>query len=73
MVTHYTNELPTDLYRADGVRELDRLAIDVINGGPALREWVDDAAALPDDLDAMASRDERDWREAIDRLLLYKS
>jgi hypothetical protein len=27
--------------------ELDRLAIDVINGGPALREWVDDPAAQP--------------------------
>jgi hypothetical protein len=26
---------------------LDKLAIDVINGGPALREWVDDRAASP--------------------------
>ena len=30
----------------------DKLAIDVINGGPQLREWVDDAAATPADLDA---------------------
>ena len=32
--------------------EFDKLAIDVINGGPALREWVDDAGAEPGDLDA---------------------
>ena len=53
--------------------ELDRLAIDVINGGPALREWVDDAAALPGDLDVIASRDEAAWRKSIEGLLLYKS
>ncbi len=51
--------------------EFDRLAIDVINGGPALREWVDDAAALPGDLDRLASRDEAAWREEIAPLLLY--
>ena len=49
----------------------DRLAIDVINGGPALREWVDDAAAKPDDLDAIAARDEALWREQVRPLLLY--
>jgi hypothetical protein len=36
-------------------------AIDVINGGPQLREWVDDAAAMPGDLDAMATPDEQAW------------
>ena len=51
--------------------ELDRLAIDVINGGPALREWVDDAAAEPGDLETLASRDEAAWREEIAPLLLY--
>jgi uncharacterized protein YbbC (DUF1343 family) len=51
--------------------ELDRLAIDVINGGPVLREWVDDAKALPGDLDAIASRDEAAWRDEIAGLLLY--
>ena len=49
----------------------DKLAIDVINGGPALREWVDDAGALPGDLDALAGRDEAAWRERIAPLLLY--
>jgi uncharacterized protein YbbC (DUF1343 family) len=41
--------------------ETTRLAIDVINGGPTLREWADDPAATPGDLDAMARRDETDW------------
>jgi hypothetical protein len=36
-------------------------AIDVINGGPSLREWVDDAAATPQDLDALAQPDEQVW------------
>ncbi len=51
--------------------ELDRLAIDVINGGPALREWVDDPASIPADLDAIAARDEAHWREEIAPFLLY--
>ncbi|MET0586993.1 MAG: DUF1343 domain-containing protein [Novosphingobium sp.] len=51
--------------------EFDRLAIDVINGGPALREWVDDAAALPGDLDAIATPDELRWAEEIRSILLY--
>ena len=41
----------------------DVLAIDVINGGPTLREWVDDATATPDDLERKASHDERHWLE----------
>ncbi|MXP14062.1 DUF1343 domain-containing protein [Altererythrobacter confluentis] len=51
--------------------ELDRLAIDVINGGPILRQWVDDAALGPDDLDRIASADEAAWTETIARHLLY--
>ncbi|MFZ9708745.1 MAG: exo-beta-N-acetylmuramidase NamZ family protein [Steroidobacteraceae bacterium] len=42
--------------------ETTRLAIDVINGSTLLREWVDDAAATPADLEQLASRDERAWR-----------
>jgi uncharacterized protein YbbC (DUF1343 family) len=41
--------------------EHGKLAIDVINGSPLLREWVDDAAATPQDLDALAMPDERAW------------
>ena len=51
--------------------ELERLAIDVINGGPALREWVDDPASKPGDLDAIAAPDETAWIEETRRLLVY--
>jgi len=47
------------------------LAIDVINGGPTLREWVDDAGAQPGDLDALAARDENAWREQTRDLRIY--
>ena len=43
--------------------EHDRLAIDLINGSELLRQWVDDAAATPGDLDALATPDEDAWRE----------
>jgi hypothetical protein len=49
----------------------DKLAIDVINGGPALREWVDDAGAAPGDLDALTLPDEAAWAEARHQFLLY--
>jgi uncharacterized protein YbbC (DUF1343 family) len=52
--------------------ERDRLAIDLINGGPALRQWVDDAAALPGDLGTPARQDEAAWREETAPLLLYR-
>ncbi|HEY0436850.1 MAG TPA: DUF1343 domain-containing protein, partial [Phenylobacterium sp.] len=51
--------------------EVGKLAIDVINGGPALREWVDDPHATPADLDAMTRPDETAWREARKPYLLY--
>ena len=51
--------------------EFGKLAIDVINGGPALREWVDDTGATAGDLDAIAGPDETAWRETRARHLLY--
>ena len=51
--------------------EFDRLAIDVINGGPSLREWVDDSQATPGDLDALAAPGEMQWRGEVEDLLLY--
>ncbi|MET0251045.1 MAG: DUF1343 domain-containing protein [Novosphingobium sp.] len=50
----------------------DRLAIDVINGGPALREWVDEPHAAAGDLDALAAHDEKMWREQTERFLMYR-
>jgi uncharacterized protein YbbC (DUF1343 family) len=41
--------------------EHGKRAIDVINGGPLLREWVDDASSTPPDLDALAQPDEQSW------------
>ncbi len=51
--------------------EQDRLAIDLINGSPILREWVDDPTAAPGDLDALARTDEAAWTAARSKLLLY--
>jgi uncharacterized protein YbbC (DUF1343 family) len=48
-----------------------RLAIDVINGSPLLREWVDDSNATAADLDALATQDEQAWREERAEFLLY--
>jgi uncharacterized protein YbbC (DUF1343 family) len=48
-----------------------KLPIDVINGGPALRDWVDDAASVPGDLDVKASADEAVWTEARRPFLIY--
>lgn len=51
--------------------EHDRLAIDLINGGPVLREWVDDLTASADALEAAAARDEAAWVASRQRFLLY--
>ncbi|HEX5377977.1 MAG TPA: DUF1343 domain-containing protein [Phenylobacterium sp.] len=51
--------------------EEGKLAIDVINGGPLLREWVDDAAAAPSDLDALAAPDEAAWIAERQAFLRY--
>ncbi len=51
--------------------ELGKLAIDVINGGPLLREWVDDPATTADDLDAITAPDEQAWVNERRKHLLY--
>ena len=45
--------------------EFGKLAIDVINGSPLLREWVDDGEAVAADLEALARADEEEWRAAF--------
>ena len=52
--------------------EYDRLAIDLINGSELLRAWVDDPAATPQDLEALATADEAAWREEREDLLIYR-
>jgi len=51
--------------------EFGKLAIDVINGGPTLREWVDDASAEPGDLDSLTVPDEEAWVEERGTFLRY--
>ncbi len=46
-------------------------AIDVINGGRALRQWVDDPNAAPYDLGVLAEPDEQAWAEEREEFLLY--
>jgi uncharacterized protein YbbC (DUF1343 family) len=51
--------------------ERDRLAIDLINGSELLRQWVDDHAAMPDDLNALAILDEKSWQDERAPVLIY--
>jgi uncharacterized protein YbbC (DUF1343 family) len=53
--------------------EHDRLAIDLINGSPLLRQWVDDPAATPADLDPLVVPDESTWLSERESVLLYRS
>jgi uncharacterized protein YbbC (DUF1343 family) len=52
--------------------EHDRLAFDLISGSELLRQWVDDPAAVPADLDALAKPDENSWLEERESVLLYR-
>jgi len=51
--------------------ERNKLAIDVINGSPLLREWVDDARATPADLEALVRADEQAWLKEREEYLRY--
>jgi len=51
--------------------EFGKLAIDVINGGSSLREWVDDRSAEAGDLDARAGPEEATWIEQTREHRLY--
>jgi uncharacterized protein YbbC (DUF1343 family) len=51
--------------------EQGKLAIDVINGGPLLRQWVDEKAANPQDLDVLATPDEQAWLDERAEYLRY--
>jgi uncharacterized protein YbbC (DUF1343 family) len=51
--------------------ERDKLPIDVINGGPLLRQWVDDRSATPQDLDKLTLVDEKAWSTERQPFLRY--
>lgn len=50
----------------------NRLAFDVINGGPALREWIESPSSRPADLDKALKKDESSWLKERRKYLLYK-
>ncbi|MDR2637646.1 MAG: DUF1343 domain-containing protein [Zoogloeaceae bacterium] len=50
--------------------EFERRPIDLINGSPLLREWVDNPSAEPGDLEALAAADEKSWEEERAAFLL---
>jgi hypothetical protein len=52
--------------------ERGRLAIDLINGSELLRQWVDDSAAGPGDLDNLATTDEAEWISEREPALIYR-
>jgi uncharacterized protein YbbC (DUF1343 family) len=51
--------------------EHERLAIDLINGSPLLREWVDDTTATAAEFDALVTPDEATWEAERKEFLLY--
>jgi uncharacterized protein YbbC (DUF1343 family) len=51
--------------------EKDRSAFDLLNGTDRLRHWVDDPAAAPGDLEALAAADESAWQQERTAALLY--
>lgn len=51
--------------------EFGKLAIDVINGSPLLREWVDDSEAKISDLETLLQQDETEWQAVHQEYLLY--
>lgn len=51
--------------------EPERLAIDVINGGSDLRNWIDSPNATFDEFETMLSRDEIIWREKRENFIYY--
>ena len=51
--------------------EEGKLAIDVINGGPGLREWVDSPSTIANDLEAITAPGERMWGQMLGEYLIY--
>ncbi len=49
-----------------------KLAFDVINGGPEIREWIDDTSSKPKDLEKILVADEKAWTQERREFFLYK-
>jgi uncharacterized protein YbbC (DUF1343 family) len=51
--------------------EHGKRVIDIINGGPILRAWVDNPELKPEDLETVTTPDEEGWTEERKEFLLY--
>ena len=51
--------------------ETEKLAFDVINGGPTARQWVENPNSTVEDLEVKLTHDEKQWKESIADCLLY--
>jgi uncharacterized protein YbbC (DUF1343 family) len=62
-----------DLYRDFAYEYVtDRLAFDVINGGPGLKNWIEDNSKNPKDLEKLLAADEKAWAKIAKKYYLYK-
>lgn len=50
----------------------DKLAFDVINGGPRLRNWIEDSTQTPQDLEKDLLKDEKTWQGEYKKYWIYK-
>ncbi len=50
----------------------NKLAFNVINGGPALHDWIENSKSTPRDLDQALAKDEKSWAKERKSYLLYK-
>ncbi len=51
--------------------EEGKLAFDVINGGPGLREWIESPSTIANDLEAITAPGERVWGQMLKDFLIY--
>lgn len=65
---HYGYEIWRDFHYE---YEEERLAFDLINGGPNLREWIDNHSSIANDLESITAPEERMWGEALREYLIY--
>jgi len=49
----------------------DKLAFDVINGGPALRQWIEDSKSTPQQLEKALQADEKLWKKESKKYWIY--
>jgi uncharacterized protein YbbC (DUF1343 family) len=50
----------------------NKLAFDVINGGPRLRDWIEDFSQSPMDLEKDLAEDEKKWKQEYKQYWIYK-